>query len=59
MANSFFGKFQQKSRNLKPFVSNQSQLEPHSKINSIFCINDNLCQLEIERDLKCSVPNRQ
>jgi hypothetical protein len=62
MANSFFGKFQQKRRYVSTcFVQSQSQLEEkflgEFKVQDIFCFNDQFCQLQIESKPK-DIPDR-
>jgi hypothetical protein len=62
MANSFFGKFQQKSNRSKVlFISTQEDLEKtyfEHKIKNIFCFNDEICQVEIEKTDKKVLPSR-
>jgi hypothetical protein len=64
MANSLFGKLEQ--RNDKPktlYVSNQSELEDiffsENKITDIFCVNDQMCQVEITPNELKLPPNRK
>jgi hypothetical protein len=64
MANSFFGKFQQKRNKTQSiFVANQNQLEEtyfaeDKNIVDIFCFNDEFCQLLIEKNVLKLPPNR-
>jgi hypothetical protein len=61
MANSFFGKFLQKTNKTQTiFVSTQSQLEDivaDNAVKSLFSYG-NFCQVEIERNCKKLPPNR-
>ena len=64
MANALFGKFEQKSNKTETiFLNNQAELEElyfsDKKIDDIFCINDEICQLQvIPNELKLP-PNRK
>jgi hypothetical protein len=62
MANSFFGKFLQKTNKTQTvFVANQAQLEElfveEKNVKSIYSYG-NFCQVEIEQNLKKLPPNR-
>jgi hypothetical protein len=62
MANSFFGKFQQKCNKTKTtFVNSQANLEDvffsTDKIKNIFCFDDKICQLEINCEETEKRPN--
>ena len=61
IANSLFGKLEQKHYQTKTkFAMSQNQLENlyfSSNVQQIFCLNENICQVEIEPDLK-QRPNR-
>jgi G:T-mismatch repair DNA endonuclease (very short patch repair protein) len=64
IANSLFGKFQQKANRTKTkFFTSQTELENvyFSKdiIKQINCINENICQVEIEPDQCKQSPNRE
>jgi hypothetical protein len=62
MSNTFFGKFQQHSNKPKTvFVRSQTNLEEifHSsdKITDVFCLNDDVCQIEIHQENQKQIPN--
>jgi len=62
MANSFFGKFQQKCNTTKTtFVNSQANLEDiffsNDEIKNIFCFDDKICQLEINSKEIVKRPN--
>jgi hypothetical protein len=62
MANSFFGKFQQKRKISKSiFVQNQEQLEElyfqsDTEFKNIVCISDKICQVQLEPKIKSHSP---
>ncbi len=63
-ANSLFGKLEQKSNRTKTkFVTSQNELEDiffsNDEIESIICLNENCCQIEIKPNEQKQVPNRQ
>ncbi len=64
MANGFFGKFSQKQNKSKTvFASNQQELEniyfSNVAIKEIFCLNDDICQVQIQPDNFKLPPNRK
>jgi hypothetical protein len=64
MANSLFGKLEQKTNKSQTlFVSNQKDLEEiffsENKINDIFCINENICEVQISPNELKLRPNRK
>ncbi len=64
MANSLFGKLEQKTNKSQTlFVSNQKDLEEiffsENKINDIFCINENICEVQISPNELKLQPNRK
>ena len=63
MANSFFGKFAQKQNKSKTlFAANQNELEEiyfaYDEIKDIFCINDEICQVQVQPNELKLPPNR-
>jgi hypothetical protein len=63
-ANSLFGKLEQKNNRTKTkFVSSQNELEDvffsKDEIESIICLNENCCQVEIKPNNVKQTPNRQ
>jgi G:T-mismatch repair DNA endonuclease (very short patch repair protein) len=63
MANSFFGKFQQKRDKTKTiFVTSQEQLEDiyysEDQIADIFCCNEDLCQIQLRQNSSKLIPSR-
>ena len=64
MMNSIFGKLEQRSDKPKTvYVTSQEEIEQYyfsdSIITSIFCLNENLCELEIKTDNEKLPPNRE
>lgn len=64
MINSIFGKLEQRSDKPKTrYVRNQADLNDiyfsNFKIVNLFCINDDLCELEIKADCEKLLPNRE
>jgi hypothetical protein len=64
MANGFFGKFSQKQNKSKTvFASNQQELEniyfSNVAIKEIFCLNDDICQVQIQPNNFKLPPNRK
>jgi hypothetical protein len=64
MANGLFGKLEQKNNKTKTvFVNNQTDLEAiffsENQIEDIFCINDNICQVQISPNELKLRPNRK
>ncbi len=64
MANALFGKLEQKNNQTKTlFVSNQSDLEAiffsENQIDDIFCINENICQVQVSANELKLKPNRK
>jgi hypothetical protein len=63
MANSFFGKFAQKHNKSKTlFAANQTQLEEiyfsYDEVKDIFCLNDEVCQVQVKPNEFKLPPNR-
>jgi len=63
MANSFFGKFAQKYNKSKTlFAANQFELEEiyfaYDEIRDIFCLNDQICQVQVKPNELKLPPNR-
>jgi hypothetical protein len=64
MANSLFGKLEQKQNKSKTlYVSNQNELEKiffsEHKIDEIFCLTDDICQVQITPNESSLRPNRK
>ena len=64
MLNSIFGKLEQRSDKPKTvYVNSQEELERYyfsdATITSIFCINENVCELELKRSNEKLPPNRE
>jgi G:T-mismatch repair DNA endonuclease (very short patch repair protein) len=64
MMNSIFGKLEQRTDKPKTvYVSDQEELERYyfsdAIITSIFCINDNICELELKKNNEKIPPNRE
>jgi hypothetical protein len=64
MANSLFGKLEQKHNKAKTlYVSNQTELEniffSENKIDDIFCVTDDVCQVQITPNELKLKPNRK
>jgi len=64
MANGFFGKFSQKQNKSKTiFASNQNELEKiyfsDVEIKEIFCLNDQICQVQIKPNVFKLPPDRK
>jgi G:T-mismatch repair DNA endonuclease (very short patch repair protein) len=64
MMNSIFGKLEQRSDKPKTvYVNSQEELEKYyfsdSIITSIFCINENVCELELKTNNEKLPPNRE
>jgi hypothetical protein len=64
MANSLFGKLEQKNNKSQTlYVTNQEDLEKiffsENEINDIFCVNDNICQVQISPNELKLKPNRK
>ena len=64
IANSLFGKLEQKQYfTTTKFASSQNQLEKfyfsNDIIKQIFCLNENLCQLEVDSANSKQIPNRE
>ena len=64
MANALFGKFEQKNNKSQTlFLNKQSDIEDiyfsENKIEDIFCLNEEICQVQVVRNTNKIPPNRR